>query len=570
MAGQVLYRKWRPQRFEEVIGQEHVTRTLQRALVAGRIAHAYLFAGPRGTGKTTTARLLAKAVNCTGEAPLPCNACPSCLAINEGRALDLLEIDAASNRGIDEIRDLRDKVRFAPAEARFKFYVLDESHMLTTEAFNALLKTLEEPPPHVIFVLATTEPHRIPATVLSRCQRFDFRRLRVADIVRRLQGIVQAEGLQATPAALELIARSASGSMRDAESLLDQLLVYGREGTLDVPEVQAMLGMRGGEQAPRLVDALIGGDLSAGLHLVQQLVDDGLDLRQFNRELVQYLRSLLFLAVARDGTELLDVTGEVLEGMRAQVQRTTTARLAEWVRRFSLLDADLKAGWYGQLPLELAVVEAALPREESAPARTPERASARPGERPAPPPPARPAAGTAPSTGTSFPPTPPERSQPPRSPVPAAGPQEADQGGEPVRAGISLEQVRQAWPRIVEEVRPMDPSVQALLHGSYCQPIRVEERVIVLGFRYEFHKGKLEEVRNRRIVEQVLRKVLKGDYGIRCVLDESAAANSNRRRQAADRQRAQEDPRVKAAANIFNARIVDVEGAEGEDLQVGR
>jgi len=566
MAGQVLYRKWRPQRFEEVIGQEHVTRTLQRALAAGRIAHAYLFAGPRGTGKTTTARLLAKAVNCTGPAPHPCNTCPTCLAIQEGRAVDLIEIDAASNRGIDEIRDLRDKVRFAPAEARFKFYILDESHMLTTEAFNALLKTLEEPPEHVIFVLATTEPQRIPPTVLSRCQRFDFRRVRAADIVRRLREIVQAEGLQATPAALELIARSATGSMRDAESLLDQLLVYAREGTLDVAEVQALLGLRGDDQAPRLVDALIAGDIPAALRLVRGLVDDGVDLRQFNRELVQYLRGLLFLAVTRDGADLLDVSAETLEGMRAQVQRASAARLADWVRRFSLLDADLKAGWYGQLPLELALVEAVLPRE-SAPSREAPSPPGRPEERPRDAAVARPPAGGAAMPAAVRPApslrpageTSPSGSRP-ASPVPETAGQDTSGTSGP----LTLEQVQAAWPHVVEEIRPVDPSVQALLHGSSCQPLDVEGRVVVLGFRYEFHKGKVEEVRNRRIVEQVLSKVLRGNYGIRCVLDESAVQAPGRRRQAADRQRAQQDPRVKAAANIFNARIVDVEGAEGE------
>lgn len=562
MAGQVLYRKWRPQRFEEIIGQEHVTRTLQRALASGRIAHAYLFAGPRGTGKTSTARILAKAVNCTGGPPLPCNTCPTCLAINEGRAVDLIEIDGASNRGIDEIRDLREKVRFAPSEARYKVYIIDESHMLTTEAFNALLKTLEEPPPHVIFVLATTEPHRIPPTVLSRCQRFDFRRVRVADIVRRLEDIVRAEGLQATRPALELIARSATGSIRDAESLLDQLLVYGREGTLDVAEVQALLGMRGGEQVPLLVDALIAGDLPAALRLLQRLVDDGVDLRQFNRELVGYLRGLLFLAVTQDGADLLDVTEEMLSEMRLRVQRTTASRLADWVRRFSTLDADLKAGWYGQLPFELALVEATL---SAGPARRSEETPTRPADRGV-------GAGSIPArTGGATPslqPFPPgsgqvreaeprrtmgERPSPP--PSPSTGPAFSPPVEEGGRETLTLEEVLQVWPEVVESIRPVNPSVQALLHGYSCQPVAVEGRVVVLGFRYEFHKGKIEEVRNRRIVEQALSKALHGSYGIRCVLSESAGRPAEGRR-SRERQQVQENPRIRAAANIFNARIV--------------
>jgi len=586
MTGQVLYRKWRPQRFEELIGQEHVTRTLQRALVSDRISHAYLFTGPRGTGKTSTARILAKAVNCTGEAPRPCNTCPSCLAINEGRAVDLIEIDAASNRGIDEIRDLRERVKFSPAEARYKVYIVDEVHMLTPEAFNALLKTLEEPPRHVIFILATTEPQRIPATVLSRCQRFDFRRVRLADVLRRLEAIAQAEGLQATRPALELIARSATGSVRDAESLLDQLLVYGREGTLDVPEVQALLGLRGSEQVPRLLDALIARDLPAGLHLVQWLVDEGVDLRQFNREIVSYLRGLLFLAVTRDGSDLLDVTRETLEQMRAQVQRTTVGNLTSWVRRFSLLDAELRAGWYGQLPLELAMVEAVLPESEAAP-RRPETAS-RPlpsaGRTPAPPaavrpkpgpPPAGPQRSSTPATSgrpaSPAPTTPPAKPKAEGATAGPAGPGAAGVPAEtanplPMPAGDPqrLEYVQEMWPQVVEGVRPRDPSVQALLHGSSCQPIAVEGQVIVLGFRYAFHKGKVEETRNRRLIEEVLSKVLGGNYGIRCVIDESGAAAPNRRRQAAERQQVQQDPRVQAAANIFNARIVDVRASEEE------
>ncbi len=567
MAGQVLYRKWRPQRFEEVIGQEHVCRTLQRALQSSRIAHAYLFTGPRGTGKTSTARILAKAVNCTGGPPLPCNTCPTCVAINESRAVDLIEIDAASNRGIDEIRDLRERVKFAPAEGRFKVYIVDEAHMLTTEAFNALLKTLEEPPAHVIFILATTEPQRIPATVLSRCQRFDFRRVRAADIVRHLETIAQAESLHATRPALELVARSATGSMRDAESLLDQLLVYGRDGTLDVVQVQDLLGMRGNDQVPQLVDTLIAGDLGAGLHLIQRLVDDGVDLRQFNRGLVAYLRGLLFLAVTGDGADLLDVTAEELADMRARVLRTTAGRLAAWVRRFSVLDADLKAGWNAQLPLELALVEESLPPEERSPRGEP--GPARSTEQPrgavapagSPREPVRPA-GAPPATTTPKPGTAAAAPPRPRQEAPAAAPAGGGQAGPAPEGTLSLEQLVQAWPRVVEGIRPLDPAVQALLHSGSCQPIAVEGRVVVLEFRYAFHKGKIEEARNRRMVEQVLSKVLHGSYGLRCVLNESAAA-PNRRRQA-QRQSVQQDPRVKAAANIFNAKVVGVEGADEE------
>jgi DNA polymerase-3 subunit gamma/tau len=243
MASQALYRKWRSQTFDELVGQAHVTHTLMNALKLGRVAHAYLFAGPRGTGKTSMARLLAKAVNCQAEPGLerPCNRCHICTAINEARLLDLIEIDAASNTGVDDIRDLRDKVSFRPAEARIKFYIIDEAHMLSNSAFNALLKTLEEPPDHVIFVLATTEPERIPATITSRCQRFEFKRIKLHEVTDRLAYIIAQEGFTAEPAALEYIARQGGGSMRDAISLLDQLTAYSsQEITLEL--VRTVLG----------------------------------------------------------------------------------------------------------------------------------------------------------------------------------------------------------------------------------------------------------------------------------------------------------------------------------------
>src|SRR5512136_1753972 len=231
---QALYRKWRPQTFDAVVGQDHITTSLRNAIVAGRISHAYLFTGPRGTGKTTTARLLAKAVNCLDPNPAqrPCDKCTTCVAITEGRLLDLVELDAASNRGIDEIRDLRDKIHFSPGEGKYKVYIIDEVHMLTEPAFNALLKTLEEPPPHAIFCLATTDPQKVPATIISRCQPFAFRRLTVAEIAARLQELVTGEALTAEPEALTLIARQATGAMRDAVSLLDQLAAGSEEITV--------------------------------------------------------------------------------------------------------------------------------------------------------------------------------------------------------------------------------------------------------------------------------------------------------------------------------------------------
>src|SRR5438876_8885414 len=289
-----LYRRYRSQTFAEVIGQQPGRRALKSARASGQVAHAYLLAGSRGIGKTTIARLIAKAVNCTkakdGE---PCDRCENCVAIREGRFLDLIEIDAASNRGIDEMRDLREKVRFAPSMGQYKVYVIDEAHQLTSEAFNALLKTLEEPPPHVIFILATTEAQKIPATIVSRTQRFDLRRIPHKGVVAQLGRIVEQEKLQADPAALDAIARQAQGSLRDAESMLDMVIAFAN-GPITLKEVDDLLGASDWEETAALFDALAAADGAKGVELTGRLVDDGRDLRLFVRRAIEHARALVF------------------------------------------------------------------------------------------------------------------------------------------------------------------------------------------------------------------------------------------------------------------------------------
>ncbi len=293
---QALYRKWRPLHWEQVIGQPHVVQTLRNAIAAERVAHAYLFAGPRGTGKTTTARLLAKAVNCLSPelAGRPCNECAHCKAVNQGRFLDLIEIDAASNTSVDDVRDLRDKINFSPNQGRYKVYIIDEVHMLSTAAFNALLKTLEEPPPHAIFILATTEAHKIPATVLSRCQRHEFRRIPVSEIAANLKLLAEDEKIEIDEEALLLVARQATGAMRDAISLLDQLASAGKRITLAM--AQDVLGTATSQSVLAVIEALLARQPGAGLDAIHGALDAGSDPRQFARQVVDYLRSLLLVA----------------------------------------------------------------------------------------------------------------------------------------------------------------------------------------------------------------------------------------------------------------------------------
>ena len=395
-----LYRKWRSKDFEQVIGQEHVTTTLRNALRENRVAHAYLFTGPRGTGKTSTARILAKALNCS--APLeerPCNACPTCVAINEGRMIDLIEIDAASNNGVEDIRELRDKVGFRPSEGQYKIYIVDEVHMLSGQAFNALLKTLEEPPPHARFILATTEPHKIPATVLSRCQRFDFRRIPAPQIAAHLRRIVEEENCRAEDEALAAIARNAQGCMRDAVSLLDQLLSTGGLA-VTFAQVQQTLGAVSALTVTEFVDAVCTRNAAQGLTIIQNLVTDGVSLVEFGQQVVDHLRLVMLMQMTGDIGLLSDLPGDTARAVQRQAKELGPAATLFAVKRFNSAIPELKGGAQPQLPLEMALIEAVQGAPVAAPAPAVQmmaaaQPSSQPAGAPAPAPPAPPQPGTA-------------------------------------------------------------------------------------------------------------------------------------------------------------------------------
>jgi DNA polymerase-3 subunit gamma/tau len=354
MTSQSLYRKWRSQTFDDLVGQEPIIRTLKNALKSGNLTHAYLFTGPRGTGKTSTARLLAKTVNCSnpkdGE---PCNECLQCREITAGNSFNVIEIDAASNRGIDNIRDLREKVMMPPSTGKYKVYVLDEAHMLTTEAFNALLKTLEEPPPYAIFVLATTDVHKMLPTVLSRCQRFDFKRISTRQIVERLLYVSEQEHIKLDRTAAELIARTAAGGMRDALSLLDQAIAYAGE-EIALAQVQAMLGVADPRAISRLITYIAELNSSAVLHLIYELSEAGADLRQINNQVIEYWRALMLAKAGADVATIVDLTEDETREVKQLVQLFGLEELTECARTFAQNDLIQKNQGTPQLALELA------------------------------------------------------------------------------------------------------------------------------------------------------------------------------------------------------------------------
>ena len=529
-SSEVLYRKWRPQSFSELVGQDPITQTVRNSLASGRVAHAYLFCGPRGTGKTSMGRLLAKAVNCLQPADgEPCNTCESCQSYLEGRAMDLVEMDAASNRGIDEIRKLRDRVGLAPMAGERKVYLVDEVHMLTAEAYNALLKTLEEPPPHIIFILATTEAHKVPATIISRCQRFDFHRLPLAAVVSRLEHICQQEGIQIEAAALQEIARSASGSLRDAINLVEQLSnYYGSSPSLE--QVRDSLGLTADARGRQLVRHVLDKDLSAGLKLIAAVRDDGVDMRQFQREVVNYLRALL---VAKAGAEdTLDLAAEEVEEMRSVSSAASSEDILRALHGFG--QADFRDDPQSSLPLELAladqvlgpsapaqvaadkaepVVRPPLPAgRQGAPRQPPKlRARLQETEKPAPKP-----SKAAASSG--------EGEREPSKPAAPSGEGEI-QAAEAAPAAATAAAGDDLLQRIRLACKGVDHRVAAYLNGT-CEIKSLENGVLVLAFYQQsnFHREKIDTPDNRRIVEEAASRLMGQTITLECTVCERQRA----------------------------------------------
>ena len=365
----MLYRKYRPQYFSEVVGQDHVIQTLANAVKSGRVSHAYLFSGPRGCGKTTTARILAKAVNCLdrkADGAEPCGKCASCTEIASGRSIDLIEIDAASHRGIDDIRELRDGIKFVPTKAKYKVFIIDECHQLSKDAANALLKTLEEPPGHAIFILATTEIHKMLPTILSRCQRFDFRKLKQEELIGRLKNLAQKEKTKIDRAALELIAAYAGGSVRDAESLLGQVLVFSgmkkETETIKVSDIRDLLGIVEIKVIGDFVDLLEQKKAADAVNFLNAVTDKGFDLQEFNKNLINYLRQGLILSLIgineKGDLTTAGLTDEEFAKLKIQVTALKIERLRKFIELFLSAQEKIRYSPIPQLPLELAIIEA--------------------------------------------------------------------------------------------------------------------------------------------------------------------------------------------------------------------
>ena len=509
---EVFYRKWRPRTFGELVGQDVVTQTLGRAVALGRVSHAYLFCGPRGTGKTSAARILAKAANCLApDEGEPDNTCALCVAANESRSLDLVEIDAASNRGIDDIRNLSDKIHFTPNESRYRVYIIDEVHMLTEPAFNALLKTLEEPPGHAIFILATTEAHKVPLTVVSRCQRYDFRRISADDITAKLAELCAVEQVEYEEESLRLIARAAGGSLRDAENLLEQAVV-SYNGVLTDESLRDMLEMGGDELALQLVEHVASGDVKDGLGLIDQFARDGSDLRHLLTGVIEHLRGAMLLSAV--GEAPLGFSQETAARLRAVARDAPLEKLVAALKSFG--KADLRRDAFSPLPLELALVESCTePAPVAAiPAVTPAAAApaveAAPTRPYAPAPQPRPVAR--PAATVSAP------------PVDVSSPENGN-----LAPAARLER---QWREVVRALRHVGATYKlgALLRD--CKEWDIQDGVITLKFAHSSHMERTEEELGNRAsrdeLKQVLSKAMDDTYEINLAMAEGANGATNR------------------------------------------
>ena len=546
---QVYYRKWRPGSFSDLAGQEHVGNTLRQAVMQGRVSHSYLFCGTRGSGKTTTARVLAKAVNCLNpQQGDPCDQCHICVSINEGRNLDIIELDAASNRGVEEIREIRDKVHFQPAQNRRKVYIIDEAHMLTREASNAFLKTLEEPPQHVIFILCTTEADRILPTILSRCQRYDFRRLPGQTIYDRLAFITDQEAIAIHPDALRMIARSAAGSMRDALNILEQLAVSAAQ-EITLRDVEESLGLVRSDAYLSLARKLLSGDTSASLETINQVVWEGGEPRQLHRQTLDLLRSMLLLSW--DAAQTLDLPDDTLHGLRSLIRQSDPQRILRAVRIWSAAGPGLRYDAPAALPLEIAAAEICrhdVPAAAPTPAPNPAPGQQPPPNRAPQPPPRSPRQQPAPPPQQPAPITPPPNNRPAPTPAPA-------------RSSTAPDSLQGRWEQAVRQlgrVKGSKYNLGALLRDCRSYNVRLSDpdSTLVLPFSNAANLDRMQEELNDPRVRDTIEQAIAQAFGSPHPFQVTLAGSNNGSDPPATRGSIQDSPLVRTAIGL-GARILD-------------
>lgn len=542
----VLARRWRPRLFGEVVGQEHVTRTLQNAISANRIAHAYLFSGPRGVGKTTVARILAKAVNCMESSQSePCGKCNICKEISAGRAIDVIEIDAASNRGIDEIRELRESVKFSPVSGRYKIYIIDEAHMLTIEAFNALLKTLEEPPGHVIFILATTEPHKIPDTILSRCQRFDFRMLTRKEIIDRLRQLAEADNIVVEDEALSMIAESADGGMRDAESIMDQILSFGG-GEIRTEEIVKLLGLGASHLLDQLVGNILQNDSSESLKTLNELAEHGADLSQCLKKLISYFRDLMVYKINPD---LIDAPETKLQQLAKHSGAASIDKFMKIARIFAQTESDIKQLGYERLNLELSLVKLSRLKDGSIPldevlGKLEEIES-------------RFASGSVTSVSAVAESGPIYR-------IAAASVEEEAEEEQVENADEESDPLRAMWLKLLLAVKEKEsPMHHAFLKEA--SPISISDDCLTIDFlpKFNWHREQVQEPETRKAVETQLSELMGKPMRFKVNDGNSPDSDEEKKQESPKSQRdrrldAQQDESVRLVLDVFDGRVVEV------------
>jgi len=548
MSYQVLARKWRPQIFDDVVGQGHITRTLQNAITSGRLAHAFLFSGPRGVGKTTTARILAKALNCVqGPTPVPCGTCDSCLETTAGTSIDVVEIDGASNRGIEHIRELREAVKYAPTVGKYKVYVIDEVHMLTNEAFNALLKTLEEPPPHVIFIFATTEPQKIPATIHSRCQRYGFKRIPLNEIITRLRMIAGSEGITITDQGLSLIARAAEGSMRDSQSLLDQAVSYSGMEIKD-EDLQTTLGSVAQLSLLKFTAGLLSRDAAGLLQQVDGLLEQGQDMRQFLSGVVEHVRNLLVVKIAADPGQIVELPAADIEAIRQQAAGVESEPLLMLFDSLSKTLDDMRWAPHQRFTLEIGLVKAC----NLAPLRPLADVLSHMKELEA-----RLASGSQPTT-------------PPIAAAHRVSERPADYVSQPSAPSMRKPQPAadtghdDVWGRIMSVVKSKKPSLASFLEHSRI--IGLSDTELMISVKGGFQTEQAEKPESRGMIEQVAEEIL--NRKVRLKIQPATAQSSttimpDTKTKSIKKANPQEqDPIVQDVLKVFNGQFIETDNTE--------